>query len=104
VYALIEVDHEGWRRWRGSFDNDGYPRYWRGRKHGGWTQAYRLIYQWELGPIPRRWTIDHTCGEKDCLDHLECVKRAENLRCRHGRERGELRTGHAGPVPPRRAA
>jgi hypothetical protein len=104
VYALIEVDAEGWRRWRGSKDIKGYPRFWRGRKQGGWTQAYPLIYRWEQGPIPKRWTIDHACGEKDCLDHLECVTRGENLRRRHARERGELRTGHAGLVPPRRAA
>jgi hypothetical protein len=32
------------------------------------------------------------------------VIRAENLRRRHARERGELRTGHTGLVPPRRAA
>jgi hypothetical protein len=36
-------------------------------------------------------------------DHLECVTHGENLRRRHARERGELRTGHAGLVPPRRA-
>ena len=104
VYALIEVDRDGWRRWRGPVDAKQYPRFWRGRKQGGWTQAYRLIYLWELGPIPKHWTIDHACGEKDCLDHLECVTRGENLRRRHARERGELRTGHAGLVPPRRAA
>jgi hypothetical protein len=101
VYALIEVDAEGWRRWRGSKDVKSYPRFWRGRKQGGWTQAYPLIYRWEQGPMPKRWTIDHACGEKDCLDHLECGTRGENLRRRHARERGELRTGHAGLVPPR---
>jgi hypothetical protein len=90
----------GGRRWRGSRDTDGYPRYGHGRQDGGWTQAYRLIYLWEQGPIPRRWTIDHAFGEKDCLDHPECVTRGEHLRRRHARERGELRTGHAGLVTP----
>jgi hypothetical protein len=104
VYGVVEVDREGWRRWRGSFDKEEYPRFWMGRKHGGWTSAYRLIYGWEQGLIPRGWTIDHACSEKDCLDHLECVSRAENPRRRHARERGELPTGHAGLVPPRRAA
>jgi len=37
-------------------------------------------------------------------DYLKCVTLAENLRRRHARERGELPTGHAGLVPPRRAA
>ena len=81
-----------------------YPRFWLGRQHGGWTSAYRLIYRWEQGLIRKGWTIDHACGEKDCLDHLEAVTRAENLRRRHARARGELPTGHAGLVPPRRAA
>ena len=61
--------------------------------------SYRLIYQYEIGPIPPKWTIDHACGEKDCLDHLECVTRAENLRRRHARDLGQLRTGHVGLVP-----
>jgi Fe-S-cluster formation regulator IscX/YfhJ len=66
-----------------------------------WGQRpYKLIYEWEQGPIPPKWTIDHTCGEKDCLDHLEAVTRGENLRRRHARERGELPIGHAGPTPP----
>jgi hypothetical protein len=54
--------------------------------------------------IPKCWTIDHACGEKDCLDYLEAVTLAKNLRRRHARARGELPTGHAGLVPPRRAA
>jgi hypothetical protein len=24
--------------------------------------AYRLVYRWELEPIPKRWTIDHARG------------------------------------------
>jgi hypothetical protein len=103
VYSLIKIDQNGWRRWRGSPDVKGYPRVWLPgvRK---WTQAYRLVYRWEQGMIPKGWTIDHACGLKDCMDHLECVTRAENLRRRHARERGQLPTGHAGMAPPRRAA
>ena len=78
VYRCIDIDRDGWRRWRGSFDKEEYPRVWPGRQHGGWTSAYRLIYRWEQGLIPTGWTIDHACGEKDCLDHLECVTRAEH--------------------------
>jgi len=102
VYSLITVDQEGWRRWQGSPDQKGYPRVWLSdvRK---WTQAYRLVYRWEQGRIPTGWTIDHTCGLKDCMDHLECVTVAENVRRRHARERGELPIGHTGMVPPRRA-
>jgi HNH endonuclease len=101
VYDCIDVDRDGWRRWRGSFDKEAYPRIWLGRKRGGYAASYRLIYTWEVRAIPAGWTIDHACGEKDCMDHLECVTRAENLRRRHARERGELRTGHGGLIPPR---
>ena len=103
VYGYAKIGGDGWRHWHGSFDKEAYPPAWL-RAERRWTAAYRLIYAWERGPIPKRWTIDHVCGEKDCLDHLECVSRAENLRRRHARERGELPTGHAGMVPPRRAA
>ena len=46
-----------------------------------------LLYVREPEPIPKCWTIDQACGEKDCLDHLECVTRAEHLRRRHARAR-----------------
>jgi len=94
VYRRVRMI-DGWRRWRGLFDHDGWPRMWG-------QPAYRLIYEWEQGPIPAQWTIDHACGEKDCLDHLEAVTRGENLRRRHARERGELPMGHTGMTPPRR--
>jgi hypothetical protein len=29
------------------------------------NMAYRLVYLWELEPIPKHWTIDHARGEKD---------------------------------------
>jgi hypothetical protein len=83
---------DGWRCWRGLFDHKGRPQMWGQR-------PYKLIYEWEQGPIPPGWTIDHTCGLKDCLDHLEAVTLGENLRRRHARERGELPIGHAGLTP-----
>jgi hypothetical protein len=91
VYRRVRTI-DGWRRWRGLFDYDGWPTMWSQR-------PYKLIYEWEQGPIPPGWTIDHTCAEKDCLDHLEAVTRGENLRRRHARERGELPIGHAGLTP-----
>jgi HNH endonuclease len=98
IYRRVRMI-DGWRRWRGLFDHDGWPHMWGQR-------PYKLIYEWEQGPVPSGWTIDHSCGEKDCLDHLEAVTRGENLRRRHARERGELPIGHGGmtalgvPGPP----
>jgi hypothetical protein len=91
VYRRVKMI-DGWRCWRGLFDHDGWPQMWGQR-------PYKLIYEWEQGPIPPRWTIDHTCGLKDCLDHLEAVTLGENLRRRHARERGELPIGHAVLTP-----
>jgi hypothetical protein len=91
VYRRVKVI-DGWRCWRGLFDHQGRPQMWGQR-------PYKLIYEWEQGPIPPRWTVDHTCGLKDCLDHLEAVTLAENLRRRHARERGELPVGHAALTP-----
>jgi hypothetical protein len=91
VYRRVRAI-DGWRRWRGLFDHDGWPQMWGQR-------PYKLVYEWEQGPVPPGWTIDHTCGEKDCLDHLEAVTRGENLRRRHARERGELPIGHANLLP-----
>jgi hypothetical protein len=91
VYRRVKVI-DGWRCWRGLFDHNGRPQMWGQR-------PYKLLYEWENGPIPPRWTIDHTCGLKDCLDHLEAVTLGDNLRRRHARERGELAIGHAGLTP-----
>jgi hypothetical protein len=92
VYRRVKTI-DGWRCWRGLFDHDGWPQMWGQR-------PYKLIYEWEQSPIPPRWTIDHACGLKDCLDHLAAVTRGENLRRRHARERGELAIGHAGMTSP----
>jgi hypothetical protein len=91
VYRCFDTDRDGWRRWRGSFDKELYPRVWLGRERGGFVPSYRLIYTWEQGPIPPRWTIDHACGEKDCLDHHPGVRaagrtvRVNSLRAPKGR-------------------
>lgn len=68
------------------------PRHWRGRRT---AVGHRHIdgSTCEGRDRSRPWTVDHACEENDCLDHVECITRGENLRPRHARERGELRTG-----------
>lgn len=92
VYRHVKVIG-GWRTWTGNFDVDGYPRVWLPWKRR-YEQAHRVICEWENGPIPKGWTVDHVCSIKACCSHLEAVTRAENLRRRHARERGEIPTGH----------
>lgn len=101
VYRHVRVV-DGWRRWTGNFDADGYPRVWVPWERR-YVQAHRLVFAWEQVPIPKGWTIDHTCDLKACLSHLEAVTRAENLRRRHARERGELPRGHEQFEPAKQA-
>ena len=93
VYRHVKVK-DGWRTWVGNFDVDGYPRVWVPTRRK-YEQAHRLICEWEHGVMQKGWTVDHVCDIKACVDHLEACTRAENLRRRHARERGELPTGHA---------
>jgi hypothetical protein len=101
VYEHIRVE-DGWRVWRGSVDADDYPRQWWPKtkpEKSKYESVHRWVYQWETGDgVMKGWTIDHVCGLKRCLDHLEKVTAAENTRRRHERERGERPTGHEGMV------
>lgn len=106
IYAQLQTV-DGFRMWpehAPGRDDDGYPRQWVPRKwysrkerkwKGGYESVHRWVCLWERGTIPKGWSVDHVCGIKDCVDHLEAVTVAENTRRRHARERGEIPTGHA---------
>lgn len=44
--------------------------------------AHRLVYEYEVGPIPDGLTIDHLCRNTICVNpsHMEPVTNAENAR------------------------
>ena len=44
--------------------------------------AHRVIYEREVGPIPRGMELDHLCRVKACVnpDHLEVVTKSENAK------------------------
>jgi len=80
VLRLVEdAQAGGCRGWRGSFDGDGYPRAW---WEGHYRRAGRLVYTWQVGEIPKGWTIDHTCRRRWCMEtaHFEPLPRAEHAR------------------------
>ncbi len=66
-------NENGCELWLGHLEANGYPKL--GKK---W--AHRLVYEVGKGPIPPRYTIDHTCFVTACvaLAHLEAVTQREN--------------------------
>lgn len=72
---------------------------------GVWAGAHRVAYELIVGPIPEGLDLDHTCGNKSCVnpDHLDPVTRAEHMRrelarrgrivaCKYGHELNALTT------------
>ena len=70
--------------WAGSVDNDGYPQVvWKGKRY----RVHRLWFEHVTGEaLPVDLEIDHVCGCRRCLLHLEPCSKAENLRRRFARD------------------
>ena len=64
--------------WRGAVNPSGYGVFLS-------VPAYRLAYEWMVGPIPAGMELDHLCREKLCVNphHLEPVTRLDNMRRRY---------------------
>ena len=81
---LIQLPEKGgdcWK-WLGSINkNTGYGKKQLGGKS---VLAHRWVYAIFHGHVPGNYVLDHTCGNKWCVNpnHLEAVNQAEN--CRRG--------------------
>ena len=61
---------------------------WQGGKSEGYCKisknvyGHRLMYKTFVGEIPQRFTLDHLCRVRHCINynHLEPVTRGENVR------------------------
>lgn len=53
-----------------------------GTHRGKQRLAHRIAYERVYGPIPDGKVIDHTCGQRACVnpEHLEPVSQAVNIR------------------------
>lgn len=64
--------------WNGYIMNAGYGAM---TTHEGSYLAHRWAYEYFVGKIPQKMTIDHLCKNKLCVkpEHLEVVTRTENI-------------------------
>lgn len=81
------VKDHGWETpcWirKGFTTNKGYSRVTIAGKN---QYAHRVMYEQEIGPIPKGMELDHLCRQTKCIrpDHLEPVTRATNLQRGNG--------------------
>lgn len=63
--------------WQGALTHDGYGVF---RANNRRTGAHRFAYEFEHGPIPEGYQVDHTCRVRHCVnpEHLEAVPVGEN--------------------------
>lgn len=64
-------------QWVAGVNGKGYAYFY----YNGMTQqAYRVVYEWEVGSIPKSKEIDHLCRNPLCVNprHLEAVTRRIN--------------------------
>ncbi len=64
------------------------------RWQGAARLAHRVLYEYTFGPVPTGLELDHLCTNPPCVNpfhlepvtHLENVRRAEWILCKHGHE------------------
>jgi len=78
LVRLEPVTESGCLLWTGLVNTYGYGRVRYGGKE---CSVHRLIWQWQVGPIPDGLVIDHLCRVRCCgnVRHMEVVTNKENL-------------------------
>lgn len=91
-FAKVRFTPDCWE-WLGCKHLSGHGLFRVGSKSIG---AYRVAYEWFVGPVPAGLHLDHVCRNPGCVNpkHLEPVTRGENLR-RALVARTHCKRGHA---------
>ncbi len=69
--------------WQGHYTNRGVPElHFRQGDKRYYFKAYRLLYEYFVGPIPQGKTVFRTCGEASCVNpaHIEVGTEKEKMR------------------------
>lgn len=80
--------------WQGDLNSQGYARLSLGNRK---RLMHRWAYEWLIGAIPDRLTLDHLCRVRRCVNpaHLEPVTQQENaLRGARARRKTHCKRGH----------
>jgi len=98
IQKKFTVAESGCWEWTAAKDSGGYGKVWDG---SAVRLAHRVVYELEVGPIPKGLDIDHLCRNHGCVnpEHLEPVTRSENLSRgsvgAYWGQQSECRRGHA---------
>lgn len=92
IAEKIEVRDGHWY-WTGWANDAGYPYV---HQDGRDQPAYRVVYEFLVGPIPDGLELDHLCVTPMCVwpHHMEPVTHAENQRRIRERQTSCRREGH----------
>ncbi len=79
--------------WIGTKNQKGYGRI---KVAGRMLSAHRVVWEMRNGPVPTGLEIDHTCGNRGCIEvlHLRVVTHLENVRSKHAPPRTHCKYGH----------
>lgn len=90
----VEVRADGCWIWTGAKGKGGYGNSW---YDGRYVNTHRLMYQLEIGPIPKGQNVCHHCDEPLCVnpEHLYVAKQKKNMADMRTRNRHSQGKAHS---------